>query len=450
MFDIQQGVAVAVFVKEPDKAGPARVRYADVWGPREGKYAWLLEGDIASTEWRELEPKPPMWFLVPKDWTLEDEYTAAWTLTDIFPVSQNGIKTDRDDLFFDVERDTLEARIRTLYSDEGMEPDFREKYNVKDSSSYDLLSRRAKTAFDAANIRPCLYRPFDARCLYYCRGLTSRPAWDVMRHFLAGGNVGMITTRQTIDEWGVLTTRHICGHKSVAAYDTNSVFPLYVYPASEGETSGQAEMAGVSAWPEGKGGRRPNLSPELVGEMERRLGLSFVPDGQGDLENTFGPEDSFHYIYSVLHSPTYRSRYAEFLKTDFARVPLTSDRKLFAALTQKGADLVALHLMESPALGQVVAKFLVGRTNEVEKVRYSEADERVWINKTQYFEGVEPAVWDFHIGGYQVCEKWLKDRRGRKLSYDDVAHYQKIVVALRETIRLMGEIDAVVPGWPIE
>ena len=196
--------------------------------------------------------------------------------------------------------------------------------------------------------------------------------------------------------------------------------------------------------------RQPNLSPAFVEAIAAKLGLRFVADYGGDLKTTFGPDDVFHYIYAVLHSPTYRERYAEFLKIDFPRVPLTSDRKLFAALAKKGSELVGLHLMESPALDQVVAKFLVSDSNEVEKVRYSDADKRVYINKTQYFEGVEPDVWEFFLGGYQVCEKWLKDRKGRKLSFVDVEHYQKIVVAIKETIRLMAEIDAVIPGWPIE
>ncbi|MDO8532396.1 MAG: type ISP restriction/modification enzyme [Dehalococcoidia bacterium] len=440
VFDIQQGVAIGIFLKEPAKAGPARVNYVDVWGLREGKYEWLLERDIATTEWQMVDPKPPMFFFVPKDWSLEEEYKTGWWLADILPINQNGIKTDRDDLFFDFDRETLDARMRMFYSAQGMEPAFREKYGVRGSSSYDLLSRREKTTFDAANIRRCLYRPFDVRWLYYCRGLTSRPAWDVMRHLLAGENVAMISTRQTVDEWGLLATRDICGHKSVAAYDINSGFPLYLYPSEQEVASGLYQADD----------RRANLNPEFIADLERSLGLSFVLDGRGDLETSIGPEDVFHYAYAILHSPTYRSRYAEFLKTDFPRVPFTSDKRLFAALAQKGAELVALHLMESPALGQVVAKFPVSGTNEVEKVRYAEPDRRVWVNKTQYFEGVEPEVWGFHIGGYQVCEKWLKDRRGRKLSYDDVAHYQKVVVALKETIRLMAEIDAIIPGWPIE
>lgn len=170
---------------------------------------------------------------------------------------------------------------------------------------------------------------------------------------------------------------------------------------------------------------------------------------EGKEEREISPEDIFNYAYAVFHSPTYRSRYAEFLKIDFPRLPLTSDRSLFKALCEKGAELVALHLMESPALNSLITGYPVAGTDIVERVDYHEQERRVYINKTQYFEGVPPDVWNFPIGGYQVCQKWLKDRKGRKLTYEERLHYQRVVVALKETIRLMAEIDALIPAWPL-
>jgi predicted helicase len=143
-------------------------------------------------------------------------------------------------------------------------------------------------------------------------------------------------------------------------------------------------------------------------------------------------------------------RYAEFLKIDFPRLPLTSDVKLFRKLATKGEELVALHLMESPALADFITEFPEKGDNVVEKVRYTDNDKRVWINPKQYFQNVPQECWEFHIGGYRVCDKWLKDRKGRKLGYEDIEHYQKIVVALKETSRLMNEIDECIPAWPIE
>ena len=200
--------------------------------------------------------------------------------------------------------------------------------------------------------------------------------------------------------------------------------------------------------------REPNLNPKFIKAVSDKLVLKFVSYGKGDLAETFGPEDIFNYAYAVFHSPTYRSRYAEFLKIDFPRLPLTSDKELFKALVEKGAELVSLHLMEAPVLEQqrTQIKFDVSGSNVVEKVTYDETVKRVCINKEQHFEGVLPEVWNFHIGGYQVCQKWLKDRQKEHwtLTYDELVHYQKIVIALKETIRLMEEIDQVIPSWPIE
>jgi predicted helicase len=199
--------------------------------------------------------------------------------------------------------------------------------------------------------------------------------------------------------------------------------------------------------------RRANLAPGFIAAVSEQLGLEFMPTGKGDLQTAFGPEDVFHYIYAIFHSPTYRERYAEFLKTDFPRVPLTSDLELFRALAAKGEELAALHLLESPSLEALITQFPADGDNEVTKVWYQEphgdTPGRVYVNKTQYFEGVPPELWEFQVGGYQVCEKWLKDRRERRLSGHDVLHYQQIVVALKETIRLMGEIDEAIPDWPI-
>ena len=153
----------------------------------------------------------------------------------------------------------------------------------------------------------------------------------------------------------------------------------------------------------------------------------------------------------MFHSLGYRNRYAEFLKTDFPRLPLTRDLELFRALARFGGELVALHLLESPKLDQSTTEFIGGRGPEVEKASWSKNS--VWLDKAQTtgFKGVREDVWNFQIGGYQVCEKWLKDRKGRKLLKTDIDHYQRIIVALSETIRLMTEIDGVIEkhgGWP--
>ena len=226
-------------------------------------------------------------------------------------------------------------------------------------------------------------------------------------------------------------------HHAVSLKETNYLFPLYLYPDDD-------ELAFDT-------GCRPNLNPAFLKIMAERLGLQqSVPH---DLPDNITPENLFHYAYAVFHSPTYRKRYAEFLKIDFPRLPLTSDIDLFRKLAEVGEELVVLHLMESPLLDSLITHYPVSGSDVVEKVRYVEQDQRVYINSEQYFEGVPPEVWEFCIGGYQVCEKWLKDRRTpkyEKLTYDDQIHYQRVVVALKETIQRMEEIDRIIPSWPIQ
>jgi hypothetical protein len=253
------------------------------------------------------------------------------------------------------------------------------------------------------------------------------------------------------------------------------VFPLYLYPEENAATL--FDDTATSPWPADPdhGRRVPNLSQSFVAALEDKLGLSFDPlktDPQPgetfDPGGPFGPLDILAYAYALFHSPTYRERYAEFLKIDFPRLPLTTDPDLFWRLAALGRELIALHLLspQAPPLqalergtgGEV--SYPVPGSNQVKRrgayPKYTppnpaqEIGGRVHVNETQYFEGVPENVWAFQVGGYQVLHKWLRDRRGRTLTYDDLAHYQRIVVALQETMRLMAEIDAAIPGWPIE
>jgi predicted helicase len=220
-----------------------------------------------------------------------------------------------------------------------------------------------------------------------------------------------------------------------------SLAPLYLYP--EGE---KQDLFEHTHWPAGQAGRVPNLDKGFVEELEKKVKLAFVSDEVGDLKKTFGPEDVFHYIYAVFHSPEYRKRYAEFLKIDFPRVPLPRSKPLFCKLCSVGDELTKLHLMKAEILEEQNKwpAFDIEGSDIVEKgypkyVAHADRPQKgkVYINKDQYFEGIRPEVWEFHVGGYQVCEKWLKDRRGRKLVYNDISHYRKITVALAETIGLM-------------
>ena len=452
VFDIQQGVAIGIFIKEAGKEPSGRIYYADLWGLREGKYQALFETDVNDTEWTKLTPTSPFYFFNPYEEKLKPEYDKGWKITEIFPINSTGIVTARDSIVIDFNSQELIKRITEFANPSLTDDDLRHRYFGNktegqyppgDTRGWKLPEARKKLQSEqnlSACIKPCLYRPFDIRPIYYTSYMVDWSRPEVMHHMLSGNNIGLCTNREVNGDFHhVLCSRDLINDCTVSLQtrERTYLFPLYLYPAE-----GEMQLY--------EGHRRPNLNPEFIKAVSEKLGLKFIEDGSGDLEETFGPEDIFHYAYAVFHSPTYRTRYAEFLKIDFPRLPLTSDKELLKALVEKGAELVGLHLMESLLLNNLVTRYPVAGSNTVDKVSYDDNNQRIYINKTQYFEGVPPEVWEFHIGGYQVAQKWLKDRKGRTLTYDELTHYQKVIVALKETIRLMAEIDELIPGWPVE
>ena len=450
VFDIQQGVAIAIFDKELGKTGPATVHYANLWGMRgewpnpqeKTKYRALMETNVESTEWVELTPNSPFYLFVPLPGNLLAEYEKGWKVTDIFPVNGVGMTTARDHMVIDYEPQPLFERATIFRDSEDSNASLCERLNISQKLGWDITRARQMIRQEEnleQYIKPVLYRPFDARLIFYHDSLVWRTVKQVMHHMLFGDNLGLISARsnKSSEMNHFFCSRFIMETKCGESTTQSCLFPLYLYPV-EGEMQFESRH------------RRPNLNPEFVKDVSEKLGLKFIEDGKGDLKETFGPEDIFNYAYAVFHSPTYRTRYAEFLRIDFPRLPLTSDKEIFRALAAKGTKLVSLHLMESPLLNNFITRYSVADSNTVEKVNYDENNQRVYINKTQYFEGVPLEVWDFHLGGYQVAQKWLKDRKGRTLTYDELTHYQKVIVALKETILLMVGIDELIPGWPIE
>jgi predicted helicase len=478
-----------------------KVFYADLWGLQDGKYRYLWENDVSTTEWQELEPVAPHFFFVPKEFDLLSEYQRGVSVTQAFKLYQRGVATRRDHFMVDFGKGELESRFSVFASDVP-DDDISEQFGVKTTKYWSLSEARTivrQKESILGEIHEYAYRPFDNRYVVYIPELIERgdAAYRVMKHMLRP-NKALLCFRRIRDEIfdQVFVARGLVDKTILSPRDNITVFPLYVYTVPEEKPKkGSGSVIALTLF-EPKAGyetRDPNLSPKFIAAVEEKLGLRFVREGKGDLETTFGPEDILHYAYAVFHLPTYRERYAEFLKIDFPRLPLTSDRELFKALAEKGEELVSLHLMDLPGLNSLITNFPVAGSDRVEKVRYVEkvTEEkkvptdssptsvkvsnrrlplvfehqtpvkikpkpkprptgRVYINKTQYFEGIAPEVWEFQIGGYQVLHKWLKDRKGRKLKFDDLFHYQKVVVALKETMRLMEEIDELIPSWPIE
>ena len=450
VFDIKEGVAIGLFTCPPVE--PLRFsrayNHADVWGVREqadgtGKYDRLVASDAASTEWQALSPKPPLRLFVPRDDALHEEHEAGWRLPAVFPVNGVGMTTARDHMVIDFEPIPIIERAARFRESEETDADLCAELGIPMKQGWNIARARdlVKKEDDLGNlIEPVLYRPFDVRLIFYHDSLVWRTVKKVMRHMLAGENLGLVTTRQCQNSWGAMVTNTIIAHKALAAYDINSLFPLYTFPP---------EALANTVNP-----RKPNLDAKFTRAFASAVGLDFITDGAGDRTSTFGPEDIFRYIYAVLHSPEYRRRYADFLKSDFPRIPLPAHRAVFSALIIPGARLVSLHLMEADVRRSAPA-FPSSGSNQVDQVRYAPPSSGlpgcVWINREQYFESVEPEIWVSTIGGYRPAEKWLKDRKGRTLSEDDIDHYRKIVAALTDTRRLMTEIDEVIGkhgGWP--
>ncbi len=435
VFDIRQGVAIALFVKHAKKRKThASVHQTDLYGIREAKYAWLDAHDREHTSWTELDPSTPFYLFVPRNGRLAAAYQDYFPVSRLFPVNTVGIVTARDKLTIHW---SPEEVWKTIVTFSHMDPELaRQAYNLgKDVLDWKVAFAQ-KDLLDSGPSRdyiaPILYRPFDVRHTYYTgrsRGFLCRPRPDVMRHMLAGDNLALITPRQHKSEFGVFPTRAIASHKSVAAYDINYFFPLYIYP-----TADRDDLFAHHDPSE----RQPNLDPAVMRALAEAYGRQPAP------------EEVFNYVYAVLYAPAYRDKYADFLRIDFPRIPFTVRASLFSELSALGARLVALHLLKSPELDPPASRFEGQGDGRVAKgkkagLRYDAAEQRVYINRTQYFGPVDEAVWTYRIGGYQVCEKWLKDRQERRLDLDDVRAYCRIVTAIGLTMDVQRAIDALFP-----
>ena len=457
VFDITQGVAIGLFVKRSTGAvNLARVFHADLWGERgagteSGKYGWLAANSVATTEWTELAPKSPRYLFVPRDEALADEYEDAWSVPAIFAPNGDpapGIVTTHDQFAISWTQADAISKVARLLSTKS-EDEARSIWRLcsQNQWQYDRAKKELSDGGWRDHVETIQYRPFDVRATVFDRNVAVHRRERVMRHMLAGPNLGLIACRQQSQQ-GIWShcglTREIIesGAISNKTREINYLFPLYRYPAEADKLEIPVES------------RTVNVAPSFTTLLAEATGLNRLPDGVGDLDATFGPEDVFHYIYAVLHSPEYRSRYADFLKSDFPRIPLPGNRALFVGLAGLGARLASLHLMEAD--GEDKPNFPSEGSNLVERVLYADPVNGrpgcVSINKTQYFEGVSPETWGFTIGGYRPAEKWLKDRKGRTLSFDDIAWYQRVCAVLAETPRVMERIDETIAahgGWPI-
>ena len=424
VFDIMQGVAIALFVRRPDHdEKPAKVFYHSLFGRREEKYDFLNSHDVSNTPWEELKPFEPYYFFVPKDFSLAAEYEKFWSVAEIFPVNSISITTSRDKFVIDFDKNALRQRISVFRDLRKSDEEIRILYGLRDTSYFKLPQARQKVAQDEdweLKIISILYRPFDVRWIFYHTAVIERNRYRVMRHMLVEENLGLLTNRQIRASQiahSLATNLIADSHVFETMHASLYLFPLYLYHIPD-----EKKLA-----LHGEGERKPNLNPEFIRQIEQIVGKTT-------------PEKIFYYIYAVLYCPTYRERYQEFLRIDFPKIPLPPGAEAFEKFAEIGHKLVELHLLRAPELSNPVAKFHGEGDCVVQKIKYDPQKRRVWINKTQYFSPVEPEWWEYHIGGYQVLEKWLKDRKRRRLSLEESQTYCKIITAIEKTIELQGRL----------
>lgn len=398
VFDIMQGVSINVFVKTGKKKSNelGKVLHYDLYGKRDFKYDYLSNNSLKTMTFNEISNVTPNYFMIPKDYQKEEDFSKSIDISELFIKYGMGIATGNDAAFVAFDKNELQNRFE----------------NDKFIETID-------------------YRLFDKRFIYNDYTLIERGREGLMRNMIGKSNLGLISLKRArknfSNKYGVVNS--IADKSIVSTLDNGYLFPLYLYP----QTNGQQTIEQTEE-------RKPNLKTEIVKQIAEKLGLTFTNEKE-TTENTFAPIDLLDYIYAVLHSPSYREKYKEFLKIDFPRVPYPKDKEIFWQLVKLGGEIRKIHLLESPIVEQYITEYPIDGNNVVGKPKYK--DGKVYINDTQYFDNVPQVAWEFYIGGYQPAQKWLKDRKDRKLEFDDILHYQKIIVALTETDRLMKEIDKI-------
>ncbi len=418
VFDIQQGVSISILVRHSENKNElGQIYHAETYGLREDKFKQLHEKNIANIKWEKLENKEPNFFFSPKNFKAHEKYDVGFQLTNLFNKFGTGIKFRKDNLLIKNYFNSNAAKKMLSDMQTLSKTEILNRYNFKETPDWKIEEKRKLfIENDVDSIRAVQYRPFDIRYTYYPLKTIGQiiPRGDsrkgLMANFFAD-NIGLVFTRlnRQISLGYFSVTKEITDlHILDSAADSTLISPLYIYSEQGNKTS--------------------NLKTEIVTKIEEITGKTT-------------PEDIFDYIYAVLHSPSYREKYKEFLKIDFPRVPYPKDAATFKQLVALGTELRQLHLLESPKIGQFITTYPVAGSDTVDKVTYK--DGNVFINAEQYFGNVPELAWNFYIGGYQPAQKWLKDRKGRTLTNEDIEHYQKIIVALTETDRLMKKIDQI-------
>ncbi len=436
VFDIQQWVSIFLWVKtgKKKKWELGKVYHTDIYGKRDTKYNWLSENDMGTIMWKQVELDRKFYFFCPKDFGLQEWYNVGFGVQELFPVNVTWIVTARDGLVISENRENLLERMKSFFDENKTDSQVRSeffgnrksgKYLAWDSRGWQLTEARKNLLHEdhENNIQNIAYRPFDERYIYYHPKMVDWGREKFMKHMFAGDNIWLTVGRQWAviwsDEWNIVSIS-----KSIVDFNYfyrwwEVVFPLYLYSEAGTFETGEWEVHVV---------KTPNLDEKIWKKINK-------------LVWEISPDDILDYIYAVLHSKIYRETYKEFLKIDFPKIPYPKDKENFFALVELGREIRSFHLLENPKVWAFITNYPIEWDNLIEKVKFQ--DDKVFINNTQYFSGISKDVFEFQIWGYKPAEKYLKDRKGRSLNSEEFENYQKMIVALSATIRIMEEIDKV-------
>ncbi len=438
VFDIEQGVSINVFVKTGKKKANelGKVFHYDLFGKRELKYDFLTENSLNSISFNEFLPFKNSFLFKSIDETKLLKYNEGINPVSLFQVNVMGFQTHRDDFAIDFEMNEIKKRAKDLINKNLSDEDIFKKYPISDNRDWKLAKARTEIQSDKnweKKAIHCGYRPFDNRPCYFSYVMMDYPRKELIQNVLGKENLLIGIGRQGLAigdiEWCLTTVSKNPVDANIFRRGGVNLFPLYLYPDNNGQQTIDQNN-----------NRRPNLNTEIVNQIAKKIALTFTIEKE-ITKGTFAPIDILDYIYAVLHSRTYREKYKEFLKTDFPRIPYPTNSTTFWQLVALGADIRQIHLLESPIVEKYITQYPIDGDNVVTKPKYENG--KVFINDTQYFDNVPEVAWTFFIGGYQPAQKWLKDRKELTLEFDDILHYQKIIVALTQTDNIMTKINGI-------
>lgn len=464
IFDIKQGTSIIFMIKEKNKSNSTRIFHSDLWGTRIQKFEYLSENNVTSVDWDQIYPISPNYFFYPIDWTLWEDYTKGWKMTDIFSEYGVGLVTARDKLTIHSSKEEVwntMSEFATLTPSEA-----REKYRLKnDAESWsvkgaqkDLEKAGVKKAISRNKdklevtdeikakqikkkyIKPVLYRPFNKKYTFYTgksNGIMARPVYSIMKHLLQEGNISLITTRLTKGEpfKHVFVSSILFEQIFLSSKTSNSAYSFPLYLSSKNKDS-----------------KKENISSELIQYLSNRWKLSYIgnSDIEGDLVKNFTSEDIFHYIYAILHSELYRKRYDNFLTLDFPIIPFAKNLELVRILIVRGKELVNLHLTDVTVENHQIENDLVLHkikvsTSSNTTIKYKGKNQyvqgRLYLNDSFYLKGISKEAFQFSIGGYPILKKWIRENNNEVISTKTSIIMKNIIRIINDTLSISSKID---------